>query len=375
MTIRNEVYIELWDSIKKNYESENYSGAILDSILKLTDTIRNKTGLEGDGASLVGQAFGGDNPRIKLNKLQTDSEKDVQRGMQEILRGIYTAVRNPRSHDTINDIKADADAIIVFTNYLLGLIEKSKLSFEEDDFLKRVFDPHYVKTKEYSNLIIQEIPKRQRANIAISTILKRNEGDINSLGYFIASLLDSLDETELSRVYKVVSDELRITTNEDDIRYLVHICPGKYWDNIDKSVRLRTESILFKDFSQGTYNTTTDDCGEHGSLATWITADHLKNFNELAKWTRKAVEMATNPMLSVCDYTNKYMWHSICEANKVDITAPLKNYFKSALNDGLVDGINKLRDVISRNEDHPWWQVFEKELEKYPEIKHDDLPF
>ena len=68
MIIRNELDIELWETIQKNYEVENYTGAILDAIFKLTDTIRNKTGLEGDGSSLIGQAFGGDNPRIKINK-------------------------------------------------------------------------------------------------------------------------------------------------------------------------------------------------------------------------------------------------------------------------------------------------------------------
>ena len=79
MTIQNEIDTELWESIKKNYESDNYTGAILDSIFKLTDTIRNKTGLEGDGASLIGQAFGGEDPQIKLNKLQTDSEKEFKK--------------------------------------------------------------------------------------------------------------------------------------------------------------------------------------------------------------------------------------------------------------------------------------------------------
>ena len=45
MTVRNEIDVELWEVIQKNYESENYTGAILDAIFKLTDTIRNKTGL------------------------------------------------------------------------------------------------------------------------------------------------------------------------------------------------------------------------------------------------------------------------------------------------------------------------------------------
>ena len=134
MTVKNEVDIELWEVIQKNYDTENYTGAILDAIFKLTDTIRNKRGLEGDGASLIGQAFGGDDPRIKLNKLQTDSEKDIQKGIQDILRGIYTGIRNPRSHDSMADDKQSTDAIIIFINYLLRLIDQSKLRFNENDF-------------------------------------------------------------------------------------------------------------------------------------------------------------------------------------------------------------------------------------------------
>lgn len=375
MTIQNEIVIELWEPIKKNYVSENYTGAILDSLFKLTDTIRNKTGLEGDGANLIGQAFGGDNPRIKLNKLQTDSEKDIQKGLQEILRGIYTSIRNPRSHDAIHDIKADADAIIIFVNYLLTLIDKSKLGFDEEDFLKRVFDPYYVKTTEYSKLLVEEIPKRQRATIAISTILKRNSGDINSLGYFLTSLLDQLEDAELSRVYKVISDELRITTLEQDIRYLVHICPGKYWGNIEKSVRLRTESFLYEDFSHANYDAASRKCLNPGALATWLTTDHFKNFNELIKWTRQTVDMLNRDDVDLTAYVDRFFWDKICEANKSDITYPLKNYFKSGLNDGKKHIIDRLEGQINWIEDHPWWKVFEEELKQYPDIKYEELPF
>lgn len=41
MTIRNDIDTDLWEAIQKNYESENYTGAILDAIFKLTDVIRN----------------------------------------------------------------------------------------------------------------------------------------------------------------------------------------------------------------------------------------------------------------------------------------------------------------------------------------------
>lgn len=371
MTIRNEIDVELWGAVQKNYEAENYTGSILDAVFKLTDTIRNKTGLEGDGASLIGQAFGGEDPRIKLNKLQTDSEKDIQKGIQDILRGIYSGIRNPRSHDAMTDDKLSADSIIVFINYLLKLIDQSKLRFSEEELLARVFDPYYVKTKEYSKLLVQDIPKRQRANIAIQTILKRNSGDIYALGCFLQELLEQLEPAELSRVYKVISDELKITTDEKDIRYLVHICPGKYWPNIEPSVRMRVESIIFEDFSHGRYDAKTDVCVNHGALGTWVTQEHLNNFGDIEKWTRCAVEMIKSPKAETAAYIEKYFWDVICSANRENITFPLKYYFIRGLKAGDQIVINKLRNIIEWEEDHPWWHVFEVELKNYPEIKYD----
>ncbi|OAB44173.1 TIGR02391 family protein [Paenibacillus glacialis] len=105
MELKTNIQQDLWEAIEKNYGNESYSSAILDTIHLLTETIRNKTSLEGDGSSLIGQAFGGDNPKIQLNKLQTESEKNVQKGIQDILRGLFTAIRNPRSHDSHTDTK------------------------------------------------------------------------------------------------------------------------------------------------------------------------------------------------------------------------------------------------------------------------------
>jgi len=359
----------------KNYESENYTGAILDAIFKLTDVIRNKTGLEGDGASLIGQAFGGDNPRIKLNKLQTDSEKDIQRGIQEILRGIYTGIRNPRSHDTMKDNQLTCDSIIIFINYLLQMIDKSKLSFDENEYLKRVFDPYYVKTEDYSDLLVKEIPKRQRANIAIQVILQRNHGDIHSLGFFFKSLLKQLEPSELSRVFKVIDDELRTTQVENDICYLLHMCPGEYWTQIEPTVRMRTEAILYEDFSNASYNEMMGECGGHGALATWITENHLKKFNEIEKWTRQAVNMLQSKNKGAITYIKKFFWYKICHANKENIRWPLEAYFKKGLENNDQEVIEQLKNQIVWDKNHPWWVVFEGELKEYPDIKYEDFPF
>lgn len=341
MDLRINIDQDMWEIIQKNYENESYSSAILDAIHLLTETIRNKTGLEGDGSSLVGQAFGGDNPKIQLNKLQTESEKNIQKGMQEILKGLYTAIRNPRSHDKIIDTKEDADSIIYFISYLLKMIDKSKLCFEESIFLSRVYDKYFVKTKEYAELLVSEIPKRQRVNIAISIILKRQNGDIDSLAYFIDALFEKLEDSDITQVYKVISEEIKYTSLDSEIRTILHICPAKYWMKVDKAVRIRIENILYESVKLGKYDSESKKC-RYGSLGTWIKADHFMNFDGLDEWTRLIVKKIENGDDEEKTYIDKWLWKDICVANYNKINYSLEQYFKKGLKNKDETIINKL---------------------------------
>ena len=375
MDIQREIMPELWEAIQKKYEAENYTDAILDAIYKITNTIRDKTGLESDGQELVGSAFGGNNPLIKVTKMQTDSDKSTQKGVMEMLKGLYGAVRNPRSHDAMADSKEDADSIILFVNYLLKLIDQSKLRFNENEFFERVFDPYYVVEKTYSDLLVQEIPKRKRADIAIQTILQRSNGELYPLESFMSSLMSQLDESELSRVCKVISDELKLANEDTDIKYLLRMCPGQYWLQIDPAVRIRTESIFLKDFLRGSYCKDTKQCGEHGALATWLTTEHLKNFHNIAGWTNYAIQILESDDASQVDYIKTYFWCKICAINRDDITLPLEIYFRKALNLNNPAVIEPFRHIIESDCNHPWWKVFEKELKSHPDIQCYDLPF
>jgi hypothetical protein len=48
----------------------------------LSDILREKSGTDGDGHKLVGKVLGGSSPILRVNKLQTESERDVQRGLE-----------------------------------------------------------------------------------------------------------------------------------------------------------------------------------------------------------------------------------------------------------------------------------------------------
>jgi uncharacterized protein (TIGR02391 family) len=95
MDLPTEISPELYAAVRAHYEAGEYSLAILDGMRVLTKAIRDKTGLDGDGAALVGQALGGNSPPLQLNVMRTTSQVDEQRGHEQIIRGLYTGIRNP----------------------------------------------------------------------------------------------------------------------------------------------------------------------------------------------------------------------------------------------------------------------------------------
>src|SRR5262245_23306316 len=86
MNLETALDPRLWDAARTSLEARNFKAAILDGIHLLTDVIRQRSGLDGDGVALVGAAFGGSSPKLKVNRLQTESELNIQRGVEAMLR-------------------------------------------------------------------------------------------------------------------------------------------------------------------------------------------------------------------------------------------------------------------------------------------------
>jgi uncharacterized protein (TIGR02391 family) len=170
MNLQTHLCNDLWLAIQNTYGAGNYSDAILDAMHHLSDVLRDKTGVDGDGAALVGQALGGDSPRLRINRLQTETEKNEQRGIESILRGMYQAIRNPCSHEQIEDTQEVADAIIHFIDYLLGIIRGSEEPFVLSKFMTRVFDPDFVRSQRYAELLVEAIPTNKRLDTLITVV-------------------------------------------------------------------------------------------------------------------------------------------------------------------------------------------------------------
>lgn len=79
----------------------NYFHAVLEATKSVADKIRQRTGLNSDGAALVDEAFALGKtgiPALAFNSLRTETERNEQTGMMNLMKGMFSAFRNPTAH-------------------------------------------------------------------------------------------------------------------------------------------------------------------------------------------------------------------------------------------------------------------------------------
>jgi len=270
MNLQTKLDERLWEAIRSTYEARNFSAAILDAIHFLSELIRERSGLEGDGANLVGRVFGGKTPVLKVNSLNTESERNVQAGIEQLLRGLYQAVRNPRSHGTNQDTEDDAIAIVLFINHMLKTIDRAKAPFSQQIFVKRILDPDFVPKKRYAELLVAELPPTKRLDVFHDVFTNLKDVKAGKLKYFFETLLGIMTEEELANVIQTLSEFLRDSDEVESIRLVIQAFPSEIWPFIAEVTRLRVEHKLVQSVVDGKYYAAKNKCRD-GVFGTWAT--------------------------------------------------------------------------------------------------------
>lgn len=95
---------------------ENYFHAVLEATKGVAQRIRDMSGLGSDGADLVNAAFSSKAPVLTFGPLETETEKSEQRGLSNLLIGLFGAIRNPVAHaPKISWSMSELDALDVMT--------------------------------------------------------------------------------------------------------------------------------------------------------------------------------------------------------------------------------------------------------------------
>ena len=77
---------------------QNHFHAVFEATKSVADKVREKTGLESDGAELVDQAFSVRNPLLAINSLRSETEQSEQKGFANLLKGVFGTFRNVTAH-------------------------------------------------------------------------------------------------------------------------------------------------------------------------------------------------------------------------------------------------------------------------------------
>jgi uncharacterized protein (TIGR02391 family) len=115
---------------QKLFENRHYAQAVEEAFKKVIKEVKIKvksiSGKTYDGDSLMNQAFGCDNkePIIQFNNLTSEEERDEQRGLMFLYKGIV-GIRNRKAHDNV--LLDDANSAIEYlalASLLVRLLER-----------------------------------------------------------------------------------------------------------------------------------------------------------------------------------------------------------------------------------------------------------
>lgn len=107
------------------HRDRHYKQAALEAYIRVIEEVKARSALSLDGDSLMNHAFGCDNrtPAIQFNALQTESERDEQKGLMFLYKGIV-ALRNSKAHSNrLFDDPYRAHEYLALASLLMRLLE------------------------------------------------------------------------------------------------------------------------------------------------------------------------------------------------------------------------------------------------------------
>jgi uncharacterized protein (TIGR02391 family) len=111
----------------QHYLNGHYRDAVLNSIVAIFDLIRERTGLDLDGANLVGEAFSLERARLIFSEIDTDSGKNDQKGFMQIIQGAYLGIRNTKAHSLDHDLDENKAAqYLIFASLIARRVFDAK---------------------------------------------------------------------------------------------------------------------------------------------------------------------------------------------------------------------------------------------------------
>ena len=358
----------LKESIKTHYENKDYTEVVRDALLCLTSEIRKKSDLtDSDGVDLINKAFSEKQPLIKINKLETTTDKNKHRGIMDLSKGLIEYFRNPMSHSKQEYSKKVADAILVLLDeVILEEIIGSKSINSIEDWYLEITNDLFPNTERYAKSLISAIPKNKYYELAV--MLYKNRNNITKLkDKIIDELVNNLSEEEFKDYCEVIENDLFGNITENDVISSLKFISTNIWNKLSDLAKSKVEDIAKEDISN-LYLDFEYECGNYipseqkNGYILENSIHILENFSNLQDIIDVIVEKATvnsNEFLQdylfekyfflimskstkkhfdlidmICDrlrYKNKPMWYEIVKKSLKQL--PKDNYWYTSLSE------------------------------------------
>lgn len=171
------VHPKLEKSVKLLYKSEFVSAA-REAVVTVETVLKSKSGLDSHGESLASNAlvFSYDQktaqitkqPLIAVNKLETDSERNEQKGLMFMLMGFFTGIRNIYQHSHVGSGVSNSIATIIQASFFLNILDGKSITKKGE----------WIKTNINYGYIYNHMPKltdRIRLRLLLSRRNRRNQ--------------------------------------------------------------------------------------------------------------------------------------------------------------------------------------------------------
>lgn len=112
------------------YRDGHYKSAVLEAYIRVIDQVKVVSKIADDGDSLVNKAFACDKqtPVIQFNDLTTEAERDEQRGIFYLFKGIV-GLRNSKAHSNrLFDDPMRAHEYLALASALMRLLEIGRVN-------------------------------------------------------------------------------------------------------------------------------------------------------------------------------------------------------------------------------------------------------
>lgn len=289
MITKEQIREDLYKAIKSHYEQGDYTEALRDAMFFIRDLLQEKSGLENkDNTELIEASLLGKNAAIKINKYETKSEVNFQEGVGFALKGLVMHLRNPISHDRIEYSEQDADAQILYINYLVNQIDKSSGRQLITDWMVYLHGSNFTSSKVFAQELIKELPKKQQYDLLVNIWRDRSSFEPHSINNFIDELVDKLSSQEKTSFINIMNTELINCSGDRELSMMFNFFAKHFYVNLKKIVKIHIEDIVKKGIENGICIDGKSK-GNNAATATWA-EDYINNFftkEEIIKVIRK----------------------------------------------------------------------------------------